>query len=105
MLLVVKFFFCVESSRVPTAFADFRKSVQWYDEGRTPSLAPKAGAPNLSPTMYPISISTDEYAPLKFLWQNVLSRLITDMFNNKRIMIFENNNHRFMYNCLDISSV
>ena len=28
---------------------------------------PKEGAPNLSLTMYPFSISTDELGPLKFL--------------------------------------
>ena len=75
-----------------------------------------AGVPNLSLTMYPFSISTDERVPLNVkedevgecksapnwnmfdtrlvdLFPNILSCLSIDVLNNKHKMIFENSIH------------
>ena len=57
----------------------------------------RAGLLNLSLAMYPFSIPTDEYVPLNFLWQNILSCLTIDIFKTKHIMIFEINIHWYLY--------
>jgi len=50
-----------------------------------------SGDPNLSLTMNPFSISTDEHLPLKFIMTKYF--IILDKFNKKRIMIFGSKFH------------
>jgi len=63
--------------------------------------------------MYPFSISTGKHVPiqhfyrractLKIYYDYILSWLFIDIFNNKHIMIFENNIHRYMCKYLEIN--
>jgi len=60
----------------------------------------KPEVPNLSLTMYLFGILTDEHVPLKCLiikYLNILSLLIIDIFNDKHMLIFENNIYWYMY--------
>jgi len=80
------------------------------------------GVLNLSLAMCPFSIPTDKYVPLQhftrsacspssfwqvymypynLLWQIILSWSFTDLFNNKHILIFENNIRWYMYKYLE----
>ena len=43
--------------------------------------------------------------PLNFLWQNILSWFMTDVFNNRHIMAFENNIHWYTYKYLEIKDM
>ena len=47
----------------------------------------------------PLQHLTEEHAPLKFLKINyfIMTNVITDIFNNKHRMIFENNTYWYMY--------
>jgi len=47
----------------------------------------RAGVPNISLTIYPFNLSTDKHVPLNFLWENILSWLNIDIFNNKHTTI------------------
>jgi len=74
--------------------------------------------PNLSLTMNPFNISTDEHVPLqhfdrcrctlKISYDKIFyhdSWLITDIFNNKHITGFENNIHWYMHKYLEINGM
>ena len=99
---------------------------RWNRAARWNVPVVSAEVPNLSFTMYPFSIATDEYVPLQhftrwgctssafrqmnmypynFFWQNILSWLFTDIFNNEHKMIFENNICWYMYKYLEINNI
>jgi len=43
--------------------------------------------------------------PLKFVGQNILSRVVIYTFDNKHEVIFKDNIRCYMYKCLEISNV